>query len=164
MECPIARAADLLGDGWSMLVLRNAFLGITTFQDFEQRLDIPASTLTRRLKLLCDQGMMARTRYQENPPRDEYKLTDKGRDVLPVLLSMAAWSNRWLAPDGAPLLMVDAESGAELEPVLVDRKSGRRLAAGSVALTPGPGASKLLRQRLVSPVVLGARRKQREAP
>jgi DNA-binding HxlR family transcriptional regulator len=164
MECPIARAADQIGDGWSMLLLRNAFLGSTTFQDFEQRLEIPASTLTRRLKLLCEQGLMVRTRYRAHPPRDEYKLTDKGRDLLPVLLSMAAWGNRWLAPKGPPLVTVDAETGAEVEPVLVDRRSGRRLAAGDVALVPGPGASKRLRQLMVQPIVLGGQPVNQEAP
>ncbi|MEY4582785.1 MAG: hypothetical protein RL701_7488, partial [Pseudomonadota bacterium] len=124
----------------------------------EQLLGIPASTLTRRLKLLCKQGLLARTRYQAHPPRDEYVLTDKGRDLLPVLLTMAVWGNRWLAPKGAPLLPFDAQSGDELSPIVIDKQTGRELVPGSVAIGVGPGASKSLRKSMPTPRPFGARR------
>jgi DNA-binding HxlR family transcriptional regulator len=102
MQCPIARAIDQLVDPWGVLVLQMAFVGARTFQDFEQRLGIPPTTLTRRLSLLCKHGILARKRYQAHPPRDEYVLTDKGNDLRPVVLALAVWGNRWLMPD-API-------------------------------------------------------------
>lgn len=138
-----------------MLILRNALLGMRRFQDFEQRLGIPPSTLARRLKLLCKQELLQRRRAESSTLRDEYVPTDKGMDLLPVLLSMAAWGNRWLAPKGAPLVPVDPSTGAQVEPVVVDKRTGRRLSAGAVAIAAGPGASKRLRRSLERPAVFG---------
>jgi len=155
MPCPIARSLDQVGEAWSLLILRDALLGARRFQDFEERLAIPPNTLARRLKLLCERGLLERRRYAERPPRDEYALTEKGRDLLPVLLSLAAWGNRWLAPEGASLVPVDRETGRRVDPVVVDRKSLRLLAAGSVALKAGPAAPPALRRALTRPVVFG---------
>jgi DNA-binding HxlR family transcriptional regulator len=148
MPCSIARSLDEVGEGWSLLILRDALLGARRFQDFEERLAIPPNTLARRLKALCERGLLERKRYAERPPRDEYALTDKGRDLLPVILSLAAWGSRWLAPNGPPLLLVDATTGRPIEPVLIDRKSRRVLGAGRVALTAGPTAPPALRRAL----------------
>jgi DNA-binding HxlR family transcriptional regulator len=156
IECPIARATDEVGDAWSLLILRSAFLGVRCFQDFEARLDVPASTLTRKLKRLCDRGLLRKVRYASHPPRSEYRLTEKGRSLLPVLLSLAAWGNRWLAPEGAPLLAVDRRSLRPLELVLCERKSKRRVSAADVALSAGPGASRALRAQMQRPIAFGA--------
>jgi DNA-binding HxlR family transcriptional regulator len=155
MECPIARATEEVGEGWSLLILRNAFLGARTFQEFEERLGIVASTLTRRLAALCERGLLVRRQYQSKPARDEYLLSEKGLDLLPVLMALAAWGNRWLAPGGAWIVPVDLESGAPIEPILVDRRTARPLRAGDVGLVAGPGASKELRRALAAPVALG---------
>lgn len=157
MPCPIARSLDQVGEGWSLLILRDALLGARRFQDFEQRLAIPPNTLTRRLKVLCERGLLERRRYAEHPPRDEYALTDKGRDLLPVLLSLAAWGNRWLAPEGATLVPIDAETGKRVEPVVVDRTTLRVLEPGRVGLKAGPAAPAALRRALARPVVFGGR-------
>jgi DNA-binding HxlR family transcriptional regulator len=157
MECPIARAAEEVGEGWSLLILRNAFLGARTFQEFEERLGIVASTLARRLAALCERGLLVRRQYQSKPARDEYVLSEKGLDLLPVLMALAAWGNRWLARDGAWLVPVDLESGAPIEPILVDRRTARPLRAGDIGLVAGPGASKELRRALRAPVALGSR-------
>jgi len=156
VECPIARATDEVGDAWSLLILRSAFLGVRSFQGFEQRLGAPASTLTRKLAQLCDRGLLRRVRYRERPPRDEYLLSAKGRDLLPVLLALAAWGNRWLAPSGAPLLLVDSQTGETVEPVMVDARTERRLTLGGVAIAAGPGASCELARSLPRPIPLGA--------
>jgi DNA-binding HxlR family transcriptional regulator len=158
MHCPIARSLDQVGEGWSLLILRDALLGARRFQDFEERLAIPPNTLARRLKRLCERGLLEPRRYTEHPPRDEYALTDKSRDLLPVLLSLAAWGNRWLAPEGAALLPVDPSSGRPLEPLLVDRKTLRPLRYGGVALKAGPGAPAALRRALSRPALFGGRR------
>jgi DNA-binding HxlR family transcriptional regulator len=154
-ECPIARASDQIGDAWSLLVVRSALLGARTFQDFEARLGIPSSTLSRRLALLTEHGILERVRYRANPPRDEYVLTDKGEDLLSVILAIGAWGNRWLMPRGAAIEPVD-EDGRAFEPRVVDR-AGRRVRPGRVALRAGPAASARLREALPEPRVLGRR-------
>lgn len=155
VECPIARASDEVGDAWTLLILRSALLGVRSFHGFEERLGAPASTLTRKLRQLCERGLLRRVRYRERPPRDEYLLSDKGRDLLPVLLALAAWGNRWLAPDGAPLVLVDVTSGDPVDPVMCDRRTLLPLVLGGVAIVPGPGASRELQRALPLPVPFG---------
>lgn len=156
MECPIARALDQIGDAWGLLILRTAMMGARQFGEFEQRCEIPASTLTRKLGELCERELLERRRYQAHPPRDEYVLTDKGRDLLPVFLAIAAWGNRWLAPEGVHIQAVDAKGGERVEPTVVDRRTGRALEAGTVALAAGPAASTRLRKALTPPIAFGA--------
>jgi DNA-binding HxlR family transcriptional regulator len=157
MECPIARSIDQTGDGWTLLIVRNALLGTRRFQDFEEGLKIPPNTLVRRLETLIHTGLLERRRYEERPPREEYLLTAKGRDLASVLLALAAWGNRWLAPRGALIECADPATGHRLEPVVVDRKSRRELSAGRVALRAGPGASARLRAEFGRPVLFGRR-------
>jgi DNA-binding HxlR family transcriptional regulator len=158
MDCPIARAADQVGEGWTLLVLREAFKGATTFSDFQERLPIAPTTLTRRLDELCRRGFFGRTTYQRNPRRDRYDLTEKALDLLAVLVALGAWGNRWLAPEGELLTVVDPESGDAMEIEVVDRKTSRPLRPGGVALRAGPGATKRVRARLREPLVLGSRK------
>jgi DNA-binding HxlR family transcriptional regulator len=156
VECPIARAIDQIGDPWVLLILRSALMDVRCFQDFQRRLRIPASTLTRRLDLLCEQGMLARESYRENPPRDEYVLTEKGLDLLPIVLALGVWGNKWLSPKGALMRLVDPRTGRAIDPVWVDSRSKRRLGPGRVALGAGPGASRKLRSLLAEPRLLGS--------
>src|SRR3954470_11214695 len=145
MECNIARSVEEVGDGWSLMILRNALLGAKRFQDFEAQLDAPPTTLARRLQTLTARGFFVRREYESHPPREEYELTAKGLDFLPVLLALAAWGGRWLSPGGAPLELVHTESGAAIQPSLVDAYTGKELLAGQVGVQPGPGASPALR-------------------
>lgn len=147
-ECTIARAVEELGDGWTLMILRNALLGAKRFQDFEEQLGAPPTTLARKLHTLTEQGFFTRKVYESHPRREEYELTAKGVEVLPVLLAISAWGTRWTSPDGAPLECIDAETERLIEPVLVDAKSGHRLGPGVVALRPGPGASAALRRSM----------------
>lgn len=155
MECSIARSLDQMGDGWALLVVRNALLGARRFQDFEETLGIPPNTLSRRLESLIEHGILKRRRYEARPPREEYVLTEKGRDLASVLLAFAAWGNRWLSPRGAVIECADPVSGEKVEPIVVDRRTGRELSAGRVALRAGPGASPELRKALCQPVLFG---------
>jgi len=100
--CSIARSVDLLGDWWTPLVLREAFLGVRRFDDMQRSLGIGRNVLTQRLKRLVDEGLLDRVRYQEKPDRYEYVLTEQGRDFYPVLAAMAAWGDRWLSGDEGP--------------------------------------------------------------
>ncbi|MFT3775990.1 MAG: helix-turn-helix domain-containing protein [Minicystis sp.] len=157
MECPIARAVEEVGDAWTLLILREAYKGASTFSDFEARLPITPTTLTRRLEALTSHGFFERTAYQTTPPRDRYALTEKALDLLPVLLALGTWGNRWLAPEGDLLTVVDPTSGDAMDVTVVDGKTSRPLRPGAVALAAGPGATKRLRERLAAPLVLGAR-------
>jgi DNA-binding HxlR family transcriptional regulator len=148
MECNIARSVEEVGDGWSLMILRNALLGTKRFQDFEAQLDVPPTTLARRLASLTARGFFVRREYAARPPREEYELTRKGLDFLPVLLSLAAWGGRWLSPGGAPLELVHAKTGATIRPSVVDASTGKELCAGQVGVRPGPGASLALRRAM----------------
>jgi DNA-binding HxlR family transcriptional regulator len=150
MPCPIARSLERVGEWWSILILRDALHGLTRFDEFQKSLGIAPNMLTRRLAALVEAGLLERRRYSERPPRDEYQLTDRGRDFRPVLLAMLAFGNRHFAPEGASVCIVDAKTGAVADPVLVDRASGRPLAEPDFTLAPGPAASEGMRSRLAA--------------
>ncbi|MGY2047730.1 winged helix-turn-helix transcriptional regulator [Methylobacterium sp. JK268] len=146
MQCPIARSLERVGEWWSILILRDAFYGHTRFEQFQASLGIAPNMLTRRLKALVEAGLLERRLYQERPPRHEYVLTEKGRDFRPVLWTLLAWGNRHLAPEGVSVALVEPETGAPVDPVVVDRHTGRPLADG-VRVVAGPAADAKLRRR-----------------
>jgi DNA-binding HxlR family transcriptional regulator len=148
MPCPIARSLERVGEWWSILILRDAFAGMTRFDAFQKSLGIAPNMLARRLTALVEAGLLERRRYSEHPPRDEYLLTERGRDFRPVMLAMMAWGNRHFAPEGATVLIVDAATGAAADPVLVDRATGRPVDSPDYVLAPGPAATEALRRRL----------------
>lgn len=139
--CPVARATDLIGDWWTPLVLRNALFGVTRFEQFQSQLGIPRAVLTTRLQRLCDEGLMEKRDYQDRPVRSEYHLTDKGRAFGDVLLALWRWGDDWLfAPDGAPVVLKDRESGAVVRPTIVDEATGDRLDVGRLRMGRAPRA------------------------
>jgi len=148
MECPIARSLERVGEWWSILILRDAFHGLTRFDQFQKSLDIAPNMLTRRLNVLVETGLLERRRYSERPPRDEYLLTERGRDFRPVLLALLAWGNKHFAPEGASVLLADRETGEIADPVLVDRVSGRPVTEPRFTLVPGPAAGEQVRRRI----------------
>ncbi len=150
MSCPIARSLERVGEWWSILILRDALAGMTRFDEFQKSLGIAPGMLSRRLDALVEAGLLERRRYSAHPPRDEYCLTERGRDFRPVLLAMMTWGNRHFAPEGASVQIVHAETGAVADPVLVDRATGRPLVAPDYVLAAGPAASRATRRRLSS--------------
>ncbi|MBN8926163.1 MAG: hypothetical protein BGO51_26755 [Rhodospirillales bacterium 69-11] len=150
MTCPIARTLDLVGEWWSILILRDCFAGIRRFDDFQASLGIGTNTLTRRLNALVEAGMLERHRYSERPPRHEYLLTRRGRDFRPVLLALLAFGNAELTPEGETVVIVDATTGRQADPVVVDRRSGLELMEPRFRLAPGPAAKGATRERLAS--------------
>jgi DNA-binding HxlR family transcriptional regulator len=118
-----------VGEWWSILILRDAFGGRTKFEEFRDSLGIAPNMLTRRLRALVEAGLLERRRYCDKPPRDEYVLTQRGRDFQPVLIALMDWGNRHFTPDGIRVQVVNTETGAAAEPVLVDRKTGLPLDA-----------------------------------
>jgi DNA-binding HxlR family transcriptional regulator len=140
-ECPLSATLGLVGEWWTLLILHDAFDGYTRFDQFQENLGISTSLLTSRLRRLVASGLLERRPYQANPPRHEYVLTDLGRSLRPVIVALAAWGNARLAPADRSMVLVDAETGAEAEPVLVDRGTGRRVDGPDFVFTAGPAAS-----------------------
>src|SRR5580704_15087453 len=147
MQCPIARSLERVGEWWSILILRDAFHGLTRFDEFQKSLQIAPNILSRRLNALVDSGMLERRRYTDHPPRYEYVLTERGRDFRPVLLAMLAWGNKHFAPEGKSVVVVDRATGNVADPVLVDRVSGRLLAEPDFSTAAGPAADEGTRRR-----------------
>ena len=153
----IARSLDRVGEWWSILILRDAFVGSTRFDEFQKSLGIAPTMLTRRLNGLVELGMLERSRYSERPPRDEYVLTPLGRDFRPVLWSLLAFGNRNFAREGEAVQIVDAKTGARVEPVLIDKITRRELSAPAFRAAAGPAADERVRARYAaSPLEQGA--------
>ncbi len=114
--CSIASALDIVGDRWTILILRDAFRGLHRFDEFRRDLDIPRAVLADRLRRLVDGGVLVKRQYSEHPPRDEYRLTDMGRELSPILVGLMQWGDRWLGgPDGPPTVLVHEPCGTEVD-------------------------------------------------
>lgn len=138
--CSIARSADLLGDAWSLLVLRELFYGETRFDGFVRTLGIARNTLTDRLGRLTDAGLLERRAYQVDPVRHEYVLTTKGSDFFGVLAALNAWGDRWLDKgSGAPVLMRHETCGDDLDAIVVCATCREPVRDEDVTARPGPG-------------------------
>jgi DNA-binding HxlR family transcriptional regulator len=140
MNCSIARTLDVVGERWSMLIIRDAFQGLTRFDQFQARLGISRNILADRLDQLVSRGVLERRLYQEHPARYDYVLTDKGRDLWPVMTTLRQWGDRWEAPDGRPVLAEHRSCSHPLGAVLACEHCGGQLDHASVTLSPGPGA------------------------
>jgi DNA-binding HxlR family transcriptional regulator len=126
--CPIARATDLIGDWWTPIILRNAFMGERRFEQFQESLGVSRAILTSRLNRLVKEGLMTKVAYSEHPPRYEYRLTDKGRDFWQVLAAMWRWGEDWMWENGeAPVMLIDRDTGKEIRPITVDANTGEPL-------------------------------------
>lgn len=148
VECPVARSLECIGEGWSFLILRDAFQGFTRFDEFEKSLGIAPNILSRRLAHLTDAGLFERRRYSERPPRYEYVMTEKGRDLFPVLMAIFAWGNKHLAPKGETVLIASRRTQRRLDPILVDERSRKPIILGDSALIAGPRATSRTLERL----------------
>jgi DNA-binding HxlR family transcriptional regulator len=111
--CPIALSLDRVGEGWSIMILRDAFLGLTRFDQFQRSLGIAPNILSRRLRSLVEAGLLEKSRYSEHPPRDAYLLTDRGRDFRPVLWALVAWGNKHFMPEGEAVVPIKATRPAK---------------------------------------------------
>ncbi len=139
-HCPIARTLDLVGEWWSLLIIREAFLGVTRYDDFQQRLGISRNALTDRLKKLVDGGVLTRRPVTPGAKREEYVLTRMGDDLITVVVAMLQWGDRWLTLPGKPLSrMVEAATGCEVETLRVRSGDGRPLSRAEVGFAAAPG-------------------------
>jgi DNA-binding HxlR family transcriptional regulator len=127
MGCPVAETLEMVGEWWTLLIVRDVFRGIRRFDALQESLGIARNILTRRLRALVGAGILEKRTYCERPRRYEYRLTQKGRALFPVLVTMMEWGNRWARPSGAAVRLVDAETGDAVRPVLVDAATGAPL-------------------------------------
>ena len=156
MRCSMARALELIGDWWSPLILRDLFLGVRRFDALTADLGISRNLLTRRLKALEANGIIVRRAYQEKPTRFEYELSPAGLDLVPVLIALTAWGDRWARPkQGAPMLFGHTSCGCMFEPRIVCSACQEPIAAESVTPLPGPGGAPLPGTKLVAAKVAG---------
>ncbi len=132
-HCPIARSLACVGDAWSVLILRDAFRGLTRFDQFRKSLGIAPTMLTSRLAALTGEGLLEKRRYETRPPRDEYVLTKAGQDFLPVLVMMNAWGSRHRA-GGELTRFIDVQTGQELVPIAVDQQTGAQIGTRPVEM------------------------------
>jgi DNA-binding HxlR family transcriptional regulator len=137
--CSIARTLSVIGDRWTMLVLREAFLRTRRFEDFQSHLGATRHVLADRLQKLFDNDVLERVQYQERPVRHEYKLTEKGRDLYPVIVALLGWGDRWMVDEhGPPIELVHRSCGHQMVPVPTCPHCGEQVTARDVAAQPGP--------------------------
>ena len=141
-NCSVARSLELVGERWTLLIIRDALLGVTRFEHFLERLRIAPNILTKRLRTLVDAGVMERRPYRERPLRHEYLLTEAGKELLPVVLSLARWGDAHLSPNGAPVVARHAGCGGRLEATGGCEDCGAAVGADDVEWHAGPGSSR----------------------
>jgi DNA-binding HxlR family transcriptional regulator len=141
MACSIARSLDVVGEPWTPLIVRDLWLGRHKFDDIQRNLTISRKVLTERLKTLVEAGVVERRPYQRDPERYEYLLTDKGQELMNVLLALMAWGDRWVSADGGePMLIRHKACGKRARAVVTCSACGEALRAEDAAVAPGPGA------------------------
>src|SRR3954454_8642319 len=140
MHCSVARTVDVIGEWWTPLIVRDAFYGRTRFEDFQRSLGLARNVLTVRLARLVEAGIMDRRRYREDPPRDEYVLTEKGRDLFPVIAALLAWGDRWTAGEAGPPLLLVHSCGKPGHLRATCDQCGDPLTLENITPMPGPGA------------------------
>jgi DNA-binding HxlR family transcriptional regulator len=136
-DCSVAQALSVVGDRWTMLILKEAFMRVRRFEDFLERTGAPRPVLAERLKALVDDGVLEKRLYSERPDRFEYRLTDKGRDLWPVLVSLLRWGDKWMTgQEGPPVEVLHRACGHAIHPELACPECGEWLEATDMVATP----------------------------
>jgi DNA-binding HxlR family transcriptional regulator len=150
MVCSIAGVMAAIGDRWGLLILRDLVIGLRRYEDFRQSSGVTNATLTDRLKHLEANGLVERRRYQSNPERFEYFLTQKGRQIAPVMPVLAQIGDCWNVSGASapPLKFVNRKTGADVAWTFIDQSTGEQLSSQDLAIKEGPGADDLVRWRL----------------
>ncbi len=137
-HCSVARTLSVIGDRWTLMILRDCFLGVRRFEQFERRLGVTRHLLTDRLKKLVHHGVLYKSTYQEKPLREEYRLTQKGLDLHPVLMALVHWGDAHMADEhGAPLIHIHKSCGHAMSPVTVCSHCVKPVAAKDIQVEPG---------------------------
>ena len=133
------RALNILGDRWTLMILYLAFQRVRRFDEFQGRIGLARSLLIDRLRRLCAAGIFEKVRYQERPARDEYRLTDKGRDFYPVMVTLSQWGQRWMGdPERPPVTLVHKGCGRPMAPALVCPECGEAVGPGDSTMRIDP--------------------------
>jgi DNA-binding HxlR family transcriptional regulator len=149
VRCSIAASLDVIGERWSLLIVREAVMGSTRFDEFHERIGIARNILTTRLATLVENGIMSRNLSPENARIHLYALTPMGRDLLPVLAAIMQWGDRWIhARTGAPIVLFDRKSGAAILPLSLKTRNGAAVTLDNLTIKAGPGATATMRRRL----------------
>ena len=141
MNCSVAQTLEVVGEWWTLLIVRDALFGVSRFDDFQARLGISRNVLNQRLSGLVDTGILERVAYQAHPPRYDYRPTAKGVDLWRVVDAMRQWGDRWAAPAGPPVQMVHRSCGQRAEVVPTCSACGATVEAADIEPVPGPGAT-----------------------
>ena len=153
-DCPIARILNTFGDHWTWLIVREAFYGKTRFTEFQRSIGIAKNLLSERLAHLIDEGIFEREDVGNRGTRYAYRLTEKGRTLLPILIAMYQWGNAHVFGDGKePVLLVDRKSKRPLETIVPRDQEGNVLGLSEIAAAPGPKASKETKAKLAQSVL-----------
>jgi DNA-binding HxlR family transcriptional regulator len=140
-NCSLARSLEIVGDKWAMMIVRDAFYGVSTFSGFQRRLGIARNILADRLHSLVEHGILERAAARPDSERQAYRLTRQGRELFPVLVALTQWGDKWvLGPGKEPVRILDAETDAPIQPIAVQSRTGRYLEVNDVRFAPGPGA------------------------
>lgn len=144
LTCSIARALSVVGDRWTLMIVRDIFLGHRRFEDFRKSLNVTRHRLADRLKKLVDAGVLVRVQYQDRPPRYEYRLTEKGLDLYPVIVSLVGWGDRWMVDEnGVPIELFHRGCGHQVMPTLHCPECGEAVTARDMRAQQGPALRKL---------------------
>lgn len=147
-NCSVARSLEVVGDWWTLLVVREAFVGTRRFVDFETNLGVSKNVLTKRLGHLVDHGVLERVDEGEHGTRYEYALTPKGKDLATVMTALRQWGDRWVfGPGREPLLVCDRRTGRPIPKLRIRGEDGAALGAREMELRPGPGATRATLKR-----------------
>lgn len=152
----MARSLEVVGDWWTPLIIRDLYLGLSRFEELASDLEISRNLLSTRLNALVENGIVERRPYSEHPPRDEYSLTEAGRDLVPVLIALTAWGDRWFAPkQGPPVRFRHRDCGEVFVPQVHCSRCNEPVTASNVDVLPGPGGragpgTRLVAERLAA--------------
>lgn len=149
LPCSWARAIDIVGDKWTLMILRDAFAGVSVFSDFRRNLGVAPNILSDRLDRLVTHGILDKRPVRPGVERYDYRLTARGKALFPVLTSLGQWGDKWIfGSDGEPVRVLDRKNRAPIQSVAVTARDGRYLEADDVVYAPGPGAPDVLRRAL----------------
>ncbi len=144
MNCSIARTLDVVGEWWTLLILRDAFRGTRRFDEFQASLGMARSVLTARLRRLTENGILERRPYSDRPVRFEYHLTEKGRALFPVVTALLQWGDTWApGPGGPPVVLIHRPCGKVTQPMLTCPHCGEEVSGANTYAQPGPGSSQV---------------------
>jgi len=148
--CSVAGTLELIGERWTLLIVRDAFMGARRFADFQRRTGVARNVLSARLNLLVEEGIFARVQYQESPVRYEYRLTEKGLDLWPLIVALVQWGDRYIYPGKAPVLLMHKRCGGAVSDRRTCETCGAQLGPRDVEVRRGVGGGMVAAAREAS--------------